>query len=133
MQSGGETKTLKSPVCAYNEWDPLEEIIVGRPENSYVPPLTAEVAATSYEQNHAFFAEYAGKPFPKEAIKKATAEVENFREVLRQEGVIVCQPNVIDHGIEYITPDFTSIGMYAAMPRDILTVIGEEIYVCWSI
>ena len=27
----------------------------------------------------------------------------------------------------YTTPDFTSSGMYAAMPRDILTVVGDEI------
>jgi len=127
LQSEGETKKLQSPVHAYNEWDPLEEIIVGRPENAHVPPLTAEVAATSYEHNHDFFASYAGKPFPKDAIEKATAEVNNFCEVLRQEGVIVRQPEVVDHGKEYSTPDFTSTGMYAAMPRDILTVIGEEI------
>ena len=127
LQSDGEAKKLKSPVCAYNEWDPLEEIIVGRPENAHVPPLTAEVAATSYEQNHDFFANYAGKPFPKGAIEKAMVEVENFCEVLRQEGVTVRQPELVDHGKEYSTPDFTSTGMYAAMPRDILTVIGEEI------
>lgn len=31
------------PVCSYNEWDPLEEVIVGRAENACVPPLTVEV------------------------------------------------------------------------------------------
>lgn len=31
------------PVCAYNEWDPLEEVIVGRAENACVPPFTVEV------------------------------------------------------------------------------------------
>ena len=31
------------PVCAYNEWDPLEEVIVGRAENARVPPFTVEV------------------------------------------------------------------------------------------
>lgn len=31
------------PVCAYNEWDPLEEVIVGRAENAFVPPFTVEV------------------------------------------------------------------------------------------
>ncbi|CAH3195422.1 unnamed protein product, partial [Porites evermanni] len=25
---------LKSPVCSYNEWDPLEEVIVGRVEGA---------------------------------------------------------------------------------------------------
>lgn len=31
------------PVCSYNEWDPLEEVIVGRAENARVPPFTVEV------------------------------------------------------------------------------------------
>ena len=31
------------PVCSYNEWDPLEEVIVGRAENAQVPPFTVEV------------------------------------------------------------------------------------------
>lgn len=31
------------PVCTYNEWDPLEEVIVGRVENARVPPFTVEV------------------------------------------------------------------------------------------
>lgn len=31
------------PVCAYNEWDLLEEVIVGRAENARVPPFTVEV------------------------------------------------------------------------------------------
>lgn len=31
------------PVCSYNEWDPLEEVIVGRAENACVPPFSVEV------------------------------------------------------------------------------------------
>ena len=27
---------LKSPVCSYNEWDPLEEVIVGRVEGKKI-------------------------------------------------------------------------------------------------
>ena len=26
---------VQSPVCSYNEWDPLEEVIVGRVEGRY--------------------------------------------------------------------------------------------------
>lgn len=33
----------KSPVCSYNEWDPLEEVIVGRPQGARVPKLGIEV------------------------------------------------------------------------------------------
>ena len=109
---------------AYNEWDPLEEIIVGRPENAHVPPLTAEVAATSYEHNHDVFATYAGKPFPKDAIEKATAEVNNFCEVLRQEGVIVRQPEVVDHGKEYSTPDHSGCFLFKAHAQSSACVIS---------
>lgn len=32
-----------SPVWAWNEWDPLEEVIVGRVEGASIPPFTVEV------------------------------------------------------------------------------------------
>lgn len=32
-----------SPVWAWNEWDPLEEVIVGLVEGATVPPFTVEV------------------------------------------------------------------------------------------
>ena len=30
----------KTPVWSCNEWDPLEEVIVGRPDNATVPSFT---------------------------------------------------------------------------------------------
>ena len=33
----------ESPVWAWNEWDPLEEVIVGRVEGATVPEFTVEV------------------------------------------------------------------------------------------
>ena len=36
----GNFRKLSSPVMSWNEWDPLEEVIVGRPDNAVVPPLT---------------------------------------------------------------------------------------------
>lgn len=38
-----EPVVQECPVCSYNEWDPLEEVIVGRAENAHVPPFTPEV------------------------------------------------------------------------------------------
>lgn len=42
-ECGAERVQQECPVCSYNEWDPLEEVIVGRAENAHVPPLTVEV------------------------------------------------------------------------------------------
>ena len=71
-----------------------------------------------------FFATYAGKPFPKDAIEKATAEVNNFCEVLRQEGVIVRQPEVVDHGKEYSTPDHSGCFLFKAHAQSSACVIS---------
>lgn len=42
-EHSAELVQQECPVCSYNEWDPLEEVIVGRAENACVPPLTVEV------------------------------------------------------------------------------------------
>jgi len=116
-----------SPVWAWNEWDPLEEVIVGRVEGASVPPFTVEVKANTYEKYWDFFTRQGGKPFPQEHLNKAHAEIEEFCNVLRHEGVDVKRPDPMDFGEAYKTPDFESTGMYAAMPRDILITVGDEI------
>ncbi|XP_007903741.1 glycine amidinotransferase, mitochondrial isoform X1 [Callorhinchus milii] len=115
------------PVCSYNEWDTLEEVIVGRPENACVPPFTVEVKANTYEQHWAFYQQYGGQSFPTEHVKKAIAEIEGMCDILRAEGVTVQRPDIVDWSAKYNTPDFESTGMYASMPRDILLVVGNEI------
>ncbi|XP_051235631.1 glycine amidinotransferase, mitochondrial-like [Dicentrarchus labrax] len=115
------------PVCSYNEWDPLEEVIVGRAENAHVPPFSVEVKTNTYEKDWSFYNKYGGQSFPEDHLKKAVAEIEEMCNILRQEGVVVRRPEPVDWSMEYKTPDFTSSGMYAAMPRDILMVVGNEI------
>ena len=116
-----------SPVCSHNEWDPLEEIIVGHPVQAYVPPFTVEVKANTNEKYWDFYQTNQRRPFPDEFVRKATEEVDEFCRVLEHEGVVVRRPDKLDFSKAYSTPDFTSTGMYAAMPRDILLVVGEEI------
>eukprot|EP00063_Salmo_salar_P067757 XP_014042592.1 PREDICTED: glycine amidinotransferase, mitochondrial-like [Salmo salar] len=122
-----EPELQECPVCAYNEWDPLEEVIVGRAENARVPPFTVEVKANTYEKHWPFYQKYGGQSFPEDHLKKAVAEIEEMCNILRMEGVTVQRPEPMDWSFEYNTPDFTSTGMYAAMPRDILMVVGNEI------
>ena len=89
-------KRTKSPVSSYNEWDPLEEVIVGRAENACVPRFTIEVKANTYEKHWDFYMENGGKPFPEEHIKKAAEEIEEFCNILTHEGVIVRRPDILD-------------------------------------
>jgi len=116
-----------SPVCSYNEWDPLEEVIVGRVEGAHIPPMTMEVKANTTEKWWDYFHKNSGKTFPLQHIQKAVEEIEEMCKILQYEGVVVRRPEVIDHGKVYTTPDFSSSGLYAAMPRDFLIVIGNEL------
>lgn len=45
-------KNSRSPVCSYNEWDPLEEVIVGRVEGATVPHLSTEIKVSSHLPNY---------------------------------------------------------------------------------
>lgn len=115
------------PVNSHNEWDPLEEIIVGRVEGACVPPLTPEVKANTYEKWWPFYTKYGGKPFPNDHLAKAAEQVAEFCNVLEHEGVVVRRPEPADFSMVYKTPDFESPGMYCAMPRDIILTIGNEL------
>ena len=105
-----------------------QEVIVGRVEGACIPKFTVEVKANTSDKNWPFFKKYGGKRFPREHMKKAAEEIEEFCRVLECEGVTVRRPDPIDFLEDYKTPDFSSpTGLYSAMPRDILLVIGNEI------
>ena len=105
-----------------------QEVIVGRVEGACIPKFTIEVKANTYEKHWPFYEKYGGKRFPTEHMKKAAEEIEEFCRVLECEGVTVRRPDPIDFLEDYKTPDFSSpTGLYSAMPRDILLVVGNEI------
>ena len=106
------------PVNSYNEWDTLEEVIVGRVEGSCVPPLTNEIQAVMSENKWPFFRQNACNRFPVEIMEKAHSEVENLCHVLTQEGVRVRRPDECEFKKGFQTPDFSSpVGLHNAMPR----------------
>jgi glycine amidinotransferase len=75
-----------------------------------------------------FYQQFGGKPFPKEQIEDAKKDLDGFVHILESEGIIVRRPDIINHNIPYATPEWNSSGgLYAAMPRDVLLVIGDEI------
>lgn len=61
-----------------------------------VPQFSVEVKANTYEKNWPFFGQFGGQSFPKEHLKKAQVEIEEFCNILRHEGVTVRRPEVIN-------------------------------------
>ena len=106
-----------------------QEVIVGRVEGATVPELTPEVQACVPEKQWPFYKQFGGQSFPHNHLRKAAAEIEELCRILEGEGVTVRRPDIVDFSQSYNTPDFhVPSGMYAAMPRDILMVIGNEIF-----
>lgn len=117
-----------SPVCAYNEWDPLEEVIVGVVEGATVPPWHSSLRAVIPEHQLPFFRKNAGQPFPPEQVAAANRELEELVHLLEAEGVKVRRPDAFEHGRAFSTPHWNSDnGLYSAMPRDVLLVVGDQI------
>ncbi|MFJ4621971.1 amidinotransferase [Streptomyces sp. NPDC088812] len=118
------------PVCSYTEWDPLEEVVVGIVDGASFPSWHLALPPVLPEHQVETFRTQAGRPFPAERIDAARRELEEFVHILEAEGVRVRRPEPIPQRTTYSTLDWSSSGMYAAMPRDTLLVIGEDIIEC---
>lgn len=119
-----------SPVNSHNEWDLLEEIIVGIVDGATFPPWHIALQAPLPDDQREVFRRNASQPFPAEKIAAAKSELEEFVHILEGEGVKVRRPEQVDQLHPYGAPGWTSTGLYDAMPRDVLLVIGTEIIEC---
>jgi glycine amidinotransferase len=120
---------MHSVVNTHNEWDPLEEVIVGIVDGAIIPPWDVVMEATLHRAElWDFFREYGGTPWPQELLDAAQKDVDEFVNILEAEGVRVRRPTPYDFSKPYSTPDFEiESGCYALMPRDVLLVIGDQI------
>jgi glycine amidinotransferase len=125
-----DLKPTASPVSSYNEWDLLEEVIVGIVDHASFPPWHISLQATLPDDQHETFRRNAGRPFPAERLAAAHAELEEFVRILEGEGVRVRRPSPVDHAQSFGGLGWTSTGLYDAMPRDVLLVVGDEIIEC---
>lgn len=114
-------------VSSYNEWDPLEEVVVGVVDGAAVPPWHVTLQATVPAEQQSFYQQHGGQPFPQERIDAARRDLAEFVHILEAEGVTVTRPDAPDFSKPYATPEWASTGLYAAMPRDLLIVVGDEI------
>jgi glycine amidinotransferase len=121
------TVSRASPVNSHNEWDPLEEIIVGRLEGAVIPSshpiVTCNIPGiAAWAQKLA-----AGFRYPNFLIEPAQRELEGFIALLKSLGVVVRRPDVTDFHKSFGLPGWSSRGFCNACPRDSLLVIGCEI------
>jgi len=115
------------PVQSNNDWDPLEEIIVGSADHAMLPTID--------KSTHSFC--WAGESL--ENIKdlegdhfqwvrdEANEDAEILCTTLKSLGVKILRPDSIDHGKKFSTPEWTTTGWYTWCPRDILLPLNNLI------
>jgi glycine amidinotransferase len=115
-------------VNSFNEWDPLEEVIVGQVDYACVPQWHAMLKATMPIDQWHYFQQNGGQYISEELLDAAAKELDGLTAVLQSESIVVQRPATIDWGVPFNTPDFEQpCGLYAAMPRDFLLVVGDEL------
>lgn len=115
------------PVSSHNEWDPLEEVIVGRLDNVCIPANHIAVTGNISGITAKIFGMVSGIRFPRILTGPAQEELEQFIELLESEGITVRRPEPVKHTTRFRSPAWKSHGFANAYPRDSMLVIGDEI------
>jgi glycine amidinotransferase len=118
---------LPNPIVgSWNEWDPLEEMVVGRADNACFEPSEPGCRPQMRGPNKSL--PFPTGPKPQAAIETANEELDGLVRLLEKLGVTVRRPAPYDFAGPVKTPTFSVENQYCAVcPRDVLITIGSEI------
>jgi glycine amidinotransferase len=126
FQTFGEATEIAPVVSSFNEWGPLEEVIIGSALGAVRSPY--EAAMSPFVPPDDAARQFSGEEYPEEEVARAQEQLDGLARMLADRGVIVRRPDPIDHDCRVVTPDFEcSMGHAQTCPRDVLLVVGDEI------
>lgn len=119
-------------VSSHNEWDPLEEVIVGIVDDAVFPAWDTinrhTVPPGEWEEAYQRIVPRLGAPYPPEMVRRARVAVDGLAQLLEAEGVTVRRPDRMDFSRGFSSPAWSvDSGFCAANPRDVLLVVGDQI------
>ena len=123
LSSTTSTRLIRS----FNEWDPLEEVIVGSLEGAVMPPSHITVTRTIPPLAAQLYRLFGGHRYPRIMVDAARRELEGFVKLLQAEGITVKRPDTMDFTVRARTPFWNSKGYCVACPRDGFLIVGDEI------
>jgi len=112
-------------VWSCNEWDQLEEVIVGNPLRARFP--TPDRSTQLAEFSDRSLAEIPRGPFPQRIIEETEEDLNEFINILKTLGITVKRPATWPHEAKFSTIHWQAEGYYNYCPRDIVLVIGDHI------
>lgn len=113
-----------SLVSSFTEWDPLEEVIVGRATNARIARADRGLFAVEYREYGSIDRIPSGL-YPDRVIGETEEDLEALVEAFQKLGVVVRRPEVWDHARKCRTPDWETDGQYNYCPRDLFVVAGN--------
>ena len=129
--NGEQTSVRSSVVNSHNEWDPLEEVIVGSVTGAAFPAwhtINHATAPPGVWQQIQDRMGGGGVPYPEALVNAAQKELDGFIHLLESEGVTVRRVEEMDYCSSFSTPGWAvTTGFCAANPRDPFLVVGNEI------
>lgn len=116
-----------SLVNVHNEWDPLEEMIVGIPDFAQVPTPGPDLFAVEYHEHHASPEQIPSGPYEQRVIEETREDLEQLVSLLQSLGVVVRRPELTEHARQFGSPEWSSDGEFNYCPRDVLLPIGDTV------
>ena len=118
-----ENMSVETLVSRWNDFDPLEEVVVGLP---------TDACSISMEPSRQYpnFEKYMNGKKSSKSIKAAKTELEGLKTFLEGEGIVVLHPDdsLCQFNVNVKTPDFEAPYQHGVTcPRDILLTVGNEI------
>lgn len=115
-----------SKVNVHNEWDSLEEIIVGRATNAQIPSPDLGLFAIDYRDYGSIENIPSGR-YSDRIIEETEEDLDELVQTLEKLNVTVRRPDIADHSVKFRTPDWETDGQYNYCPRDLMLAIGTWI------
>jgi len=106
-------------VNVYNEWDPVEEIIVGTAQFARIPRFDLGYDAVQGAAPEIAHSILSG-PLPEKIIHETEEDIDNFISELKKLNIKIVRPDPIHFEDKYKTPDWESDFYFCYCPRDIL-------------
>ena len=114
-----------SGVWSCNEWDPLEEVIVGNPYNAEY--FTHDKSTQLVEFPKRSIESLPRGVFPRKVVEETEEDLCAFIETLQKQGITVRRPSAWEHQAKFSTIHWEAHGYNNYCPRDIMAVIGDHI------
>ena len=114
-------------VNSHNDWDSLEEIIVGRADFAHIPPVDSSMKNFMFANlSNEEIKKHVGS-YNQDLLKEANEDLDILSEVLEYCGVVVHRPERTQHHQRIQTPKWITTGWHNYCPRDIFLILGNNI------